>query len=296
VVGFDYLDEGEYTGVEMSGPWTEHFPKPSEADTPTVQLSGAFSAVRKTSAYGGDRESLTLHPEDEQLIDAIAAANPRTVVAILAGSAVIAEAWRDKVAAILMLWYPGQEGGHAFADVLLGRVNPSGKLPSTFPAGSDGLPLFDMDATAITYDLWHGYRKLERDRIAPAYPFGFGLSYTTFELSALHLAQDTIGHDGAIVATLDVTNTGDMAGEEVVQLYVGARSSAVERAPKELKAFIKVRLEPGQTRTIHLAVPASQIAYYDETTGGIVEPGHYEVIVGRHSLDEQALRTHVTIR
>jgi beta-glucosidase len=206
------------------------------------------------------------------------------------------EAWRDKVAAILWIGYPGQEGGHAFADVLLGHVNPSGKLPFVVPKSPDDLPYFDKDATEITYDLWHGYRKLERDGTEPAFPFGFGLSYATFELSNLRLAQDTIGSDGALVATVDVTNTGDVAGEEVVQLYVGARSSRVERAPKELKAFSKLEVEPGETRTVHLAVPASELAYYDEAQGWTVEPGDYELIVGRHSLDGEALRKKLVIR
>jgi beta-glucosidase len=246
-------------------------------------------------AYGGDRDSLTLHPEDEQLIQAVAEANPRTIVAIRAGTAVVTEAWRDKVAGILMLWYPGQEGGHAFADVLLGRVNPSGKLPCTFPKSADDLPFFDKDAIAITYDLWHGYRKLERDGAEPAFPFGFGLSYTTFGMDNLRVS-DVVHPDGAVVATVDVTNTGDVTGAEVVQLYVGARSSAVERALSELKAFTKIELHPGQTRTIRLAVPATALAYFDTANGWTVEPGDYEVIVGRHSLDEEALRKQVTIK
>jgi beta-glucosidase len=195
-----------------------------------------------------------------------------------------------------MLWYPGQEGGHAFADVLLGHVNPSGKLPFVVPRRAEDLPFFDKDATQITYDLWHGYRKLERDGTEPAFPFGFGFSYTRFELANLRLAQNTIAADAALVATVDVTNTGDVAGEEVVQLYVGARNSAVERAPKELKAFTKAELTPGQTRSVHLAVPAADLAYYDEANGWTVEPGDYEVIVGRHSLDDEALRTQVQIR
>jgi beta-glucosidase len=114
--------------------------------------------------------------------------------------------------------------------VLLGHINPSGKLPFIIPRSADDLPHFDKDATSITYDLWHGYRKLHRDGIEPAFPFGFGLSYTTFALSNLRLAQDRIEKDGALVATVDVTNAGDHTGKEVVQLYVGARSSAVERA------------------------------------------------------------------
>ena len=107
----------------------------------------------------------------------------------MAGSAVITEAWRDRAPAILMLWYPGMEGGHALAEVLTGEVNPSGRLPCTFPARAEDLPFFDRNATKITYDLWHGYRKLERDGAAPAFPFGFGLSYTTFEYAGLRLAR-----------------------------------------------------------------------------------------------------------
>jgi beta-glucosidase len=180
--------------------------------------------------------------------------------------------------------------------VLLGHVNPSGKLPFVVPQSADDLPFFDKDATAITYDLWHGYRKLERDGATPAFPFGLGLSYTTFELANLRIAQGALDAKGALVATVDVTSTGDVPGAEVVQLYVGARSSAVERAPKELKAFSKLELAPGETRTVHLAVPASDLAYYDEANGWTAEPGEYEVVVGRHSLDDLALRTSFTIR
>jgi beta-glucosidase len=209
---------------------------------------------------------------------------------IMAGSAVITEKWRDKVAALLMLWYPGMEGGHALADVLLGHVNPSGKLPCTFPRSNDDLPFFDANATAITYDLWHGYRKLERDGAKPAYPFGFGLGYTEFTLGNLRLAEERITTNGTVVATVDVSNTGGRVGDEVVQLYVGARGSAVERAPRELKAFNKLSLAPGETRAVQLAVPAADLAYFDPAVGWVVEPGPYEVIVGRHACDPDALR------
>jgi beta-glucosidase len=260
-----------------------------------AELNKALGTAAGAAGIGGDRKSLALHPEDEKLILAVAAANPRTVVAIMSGSAVITEVWRDKVAGILMLWYPGQEGGHAFADVLLGHVNPSGKLPCTFPKRAADLPFFDKDATKITYDLWHGYRKLERDGATPAFPFGFGLSYTTFSLGNLRLAQSKIGRDGTLVATAEVTNTGKVAGEEVVQLYIGARSSKVERATKELKAFSKVSLAPGEKRMVRLAVPAIEFAYHDAAKGWIVEPGEYEVIVGRHSVDDDALRARFVV-
>jgi beta-glucosidase len=298
VVGYTWRDEGEFLGAG-TGPHTAHLPKKplTPEDEPAARKFAEASAALGSpfEGVGGDRSSLTLLPEDEALIQAVADANPRTVVAIMAGSAVITEAWSDKAAAILMLWYPGQEGGHAFADVLLGHVNPSGKLPFTVPKRPEDLPFFDKDATAITYDLWHGYRKLERDGNEPAFPFGFGLSYTTFELSNLRLAKDQIGQDGALATAVDVTNTGDVAGEEAVQLYVGARGSQVERAPKELKAFSKLALAPGETRTVHLAVPAADLAYYDEGQGWVVEPGTYEVIVGRHSLDDRALRANFVI-
>jgi beta-glucosidase len=194
-----------------------------------------------------------------------------------------------------MLWYPGMEGGNAFADVLLGRVNPSGKLPCTFPRSAEDLPFFDKNATEITYDLWHGYRKLERDDVQPAFPFGFGLSYTTYAYGNLQLAQDRLGADDTLEARVDVTNTGHVAGEEVVQLYIAAQGSAVERAPKELKAFTRVALAPGEMRTVNLAVPVSNLAYYDDTRGWRVEPIAYEVIIARHALDPQAQRARFTV-
>src|SRR6185503_2170513 len=172
--------------------------------------------------------------------------------------------WRGQVPAILMLWYPGMEGGHAFADILLGNVNPSGKLPCVFAARSEDLPYYDMNAKAITYDLWHGYRKLERDGIVPAFPFGYGLSYTTFEFDHLRLSDVSLGADDTLTATLEVTNSGPVTGDTVVQVYVAVPISRVERAPKELKAFRRVRLQPGETKTVRLDIPVQDLAYYDE--------------------------------
>ena len=247
-------------------------------------------------ALGGDRERLSLNPLDEALIQAVTAANPKTVVAVMAGSAVIMEAWREQAAAILMLWYPGMEGGHALADVLFGRVNPSGRLPCVFPARAEDLPVFDRDATAITYDLWHGYRKMERDGAAPAFPFGFGLSYSRFEYASLRLAKDQLSASDGLEATVDVTNVSDRPGEEVVQLYVAAIASKVERAPKELKAFARAALGPGETRAVRLVVPVAELAYYDEGAADwVVESIAYAAIVGRHSLDPGALRAAFTV-
>ena len=209
----------------------------------------------------------------------------------MAGSAVITEAWRHRVPALLMLWYPGMEGGHALADVLTGATNPSGRLPCTFPARAEDLPFFDRNATKITYDLWHGYRKLERDGATPAFPFGFGLSYTTFDYAGLKLARTELDASGTLEATVEITNAGAVAGEEVVQLYVGTEGSRVERARKELKAFGRMALEAEETRTVRLSVSAADLAYFDAAASDwIVEPITYTAIVGRHALDPNALR------
>src|SRR6185503_10350821 len=120
---------------------------------------------------------------------------------------------------------------------------------------------------AITYDLWHGYRKLELDGAVPAFPFGFGLSYTDFKFDHLRLSEASLGAGDTLTATLDVTNCGSVAGDTVVQVYVAVPSSQVERAPKELKAFRRVGLEPGETKTVHLDIPVKDLAYYDEQAG-----------------------------
>ncbi len=147
VVGFTHADEGEFIPPNQLQPYAYLFPPPADA-TEKVQSDNLTKGMGNSGfSTGGDRARLTLRPEDEALIAAVAAANPRTIVAVMAGSAVIMEAWRHKVPAILMLWYPGQEGGHALADILLGKVNPSGRLPCTFPASADQLPFFDRDAT-----------------------------------------------------------------------------------------------------------------------------------------------------
>jgi beta-glucosidase len=209
----------------------------------------------------------------------------------MGGSAVIMEAWRDEVPAILMLWYPGMEGGHALADVILGQVNPSGRLPCVFPVSEANLPPFDMDAEEIEYGLFHGYRLLEKDEVEPAFPFGFGLSYTAFDYGGPHLEPSEIERNGTLRTSVEVTHVGSRVGDEVVQLYIGAKESRVERPIKELKAFRRVRLEPGQTKRVSLEVSAEELAYYDEDASRwVVESGAYEATVARHSRDAEALR------
>lgn len=293
IVGYTYLDEGEYVVPSLSGSHSDHFPTPTASEMPIAQALAKRRAANQSQsggfAVGGDRTHLRLSEADEQLIAAVAAANPRTVVVVMAGSAVITEAWAHQVPALLMLWYPGMEGGHALADILLGKINPSGKLPCIFPKSEKDLPYFDKDASQITYDLWHGYRKLDRDGAVPAFAFGFGLSYTTFVLGQLDLVSTQLPSDGQLQLQVTVTNTGQLAGEEVVQLYVSATASAVARASKELKAFAKVMLAPGESHRIELVVAARELAYFDTQQGWVVEPGAYRAMVARHSGDATAL-------
>ncbi|KPK66670.1 MAG: hypothetical protein AMS21_01530 [Gemmatimonas sp. SG8_38_2] len=233
---------------------------------------------------GGDRVDLGLSAERVELIQEVAAANDRTIVVLEGGGAITMGDWLPDVEALLMVWYPGQMGGHAVADLLFGEANPSGKLPITFPRDLDQLPDFDNVSREVTYDYFHGYRYLDRNEAAPEFPFGFGLSYTTFSVDDLRPAQ-TRGKAGDVARfSVDVTNTGTTRGAEVVQLYVSYPGSAVERSMRELKAFAKVMLDPGETRTVELALPVDSLAYYDVgRSAWMLEALEYGVHVGTSS-------------
>lgn len=235
---------------------------------------------------GGDREDLALRTGSVTLIEEVAKAAPRCIVVLEGGSAILVSGWGDAVDAILMAWYPGMEGGTAIADILFGDVNPSGKLPLTFPMANEQLPFFDKKAKTIEYGYYHGHRLFDAEGLEPAYPFGFGLSYTEFQYDGLELAQQELASDGILTVDATVSNTGSMAGEEIIQLYIGFGNSSVERAPKELKAFSRVHLEPGESRTVTLEIPVADLAYYDKASSSWrVDETEYEVLVGASSRD-----------
>ena len=185
-----------------------------------------------------------------------------------------------------MAWYPGQEGGTAIADVLLGDVNPAGRLPSTWPRSEGDLPAFINDQSQVEYGYYHGYLHVDREGIEPRFPFGYGLSYTTFEYTNLALSDDTVPGDGALRVGVDVSNTGAVAGEEVVQLYVSCTGSRVDRPVRALKGFEKVPLAPGETRRVLFDLAAEDLAFYDvEAEDWEVESIAYTVNVGPSSRD-----------
>lgn len=246
--------------------------------------------TRKDEGEGFDRKGLGLAPREEELILAMAEANARCVVVLEGGGAITMERWRDRAAAIIMAWYPGMEGGNAIADALFGDINPSGKLPIVFPKSEDQLYPFDNVSKLVEYGYYHGYRYFDRQGLEPAFPFGFGLSYTQYKYGNLKLSAKKISKAGTILASVDITNIGGRPGEEIAQLYVGCQGSRVDRPVKDLKAFAKVYLKPGETKTAQLEVPVEKLGYYDDGSGKwMVEEMEYLVYVGPSSKKESLL-------
>jgi beta-glucosidase len=241
---------------------------------------------------------MDLPGEQNALVEHVAAANPRTVVVLNTGSPV-AMPWLDKVAAVVQAWYPGQECGNAIADVLFGDVTPSGKLPLTFPARLEDNPAYinypgENGKVFYGEGLFVGYRYYEKKKIGPLFPFGFGLSYTTFSYGPLSLSAKEIGPGDTLLVSVEIINTGPRAGKEVVQLYVRDVQSSLQRPEKELKGFAKVQLEPGERKTATLSLTRDALAYYDDASHEwVAEAGSFEVLVGSSSQDIRAKGTFV---
>jgi beta-glucosidase len=296
VVGYTRADEGEYIGDSGTAHLRALLPGPDEPDVvaafearlgsdPVLVEGSVPTGDAMGFSTGGDRERLTLHDADEALIDAVAAANPRTVVCLVAGSAVLAEGWRHRVPALAQVWYSGMQGGHGIADVLTGAVDATGRLPFTVPTDGDHLPPFDRDADAVTYDGWHGYWRLARDRHEPAFPFGFGLSYTSWRPGATTL--DDEGDD--LVVRTELTNTGARDSADVVQVYAG-RPADRTRPARRLVGFARVEVAAGDTAEVVLRIPWSRLAVRDPQARAWALPaGTYVLTVGRHSADLDAV-------
>jgi beta-glucosidase len=251
--------------------------------------------VNDIRTEGADLPSLRIPGDQDQLIEAVAAVNPDTVVVLNTGGPVLTP-WRDRVAGILEAWYPGQENGDAIASLLFGDVNPSGKLPATFPRSDDQGPLTSPERfpgvnDVVRYDegLLVGYRYYDANGQEPAFPFGHGLSYTTFSYSGLRVLPAF--RRGGVTVKVGVRNTGDREGAEVVQLYVGFPDSAGE-PPKVLKAFRKVRLDPGKRSTLTLTLDRRDLSVWSDADNRWVSPaGRYRLIVGSSSRDIRATAT-----
>ena len=239
----------------------------------------------KLESEDSDRKTLELPLEQEELIRSVAKANKNTIVVVNAGSPV-AMNWLDEVPAVLDMWYGGQEGGHALAAVLFGDANPSGKLPMTFPKrweDSSAYGHYPGENLHVTYaeGIYVGYRSFDRHKMEPLFPFGHGLSYTTFDYSDLEIAPGLPAE-----VKLRVRNVGPRAGAEVVQLYVHQVRSSADRPPKELKGFRRVVLAPGETETVSFTLDRAALSFYSTAKKDwVAEPGAFEVLVGSSSRD-----------
>ncbi len=272
-------------------------PEPADLEDRAVALARDADAVvlvvgtdSEWESEGHDRESLHLPGSQEQLIDRVLAANSRTVVVVNAASPVSMD-WAERAAAVMQIWFPGEECGNALADVLVGAVSPSGRLPTTIPYGLQDTPTYKFypgENGKVVYDegLLMGYRGYDANDTDPRYPFGYGLTYSTFDYGAPQVNNATF-HDGdRVEITVPVTNTGGRAAAEVVQCYVHDVDASVERPPQELKAFAKVLIEPGQTAAVPLVLDRRSFAFWDgEARGWVVEPGTFEARIGSSSRD-----------
>jgi beta-glucosidase len=244
---------------------------------------------------GYDRQSmdLPLNGSQDRLVAAVVKANPNTIVVNQSGSPVTMP-WADDVAAIVQAWYQGQEAGNALADVLLGRANPSGKLPTTFPKRLADNPSYhnwpgENENVIYGEGMYMGYRHYDRTGIAPLFAFGHGLSYTTFEYGEPTISNTVLGDApplNTVTVSLPVTNTGAVAGSEIVQAYIHDPKSRIPRPEKELKAFARTDLAPGETKWVHLTLDKYSVGYYDTTLSSwIAEEGAFEVLLASSSVD-----------
>ncbi len=291
---------GSYNGVS-SGQDLSESRTPEQLIAEAVELAGQSDLVifigglnksNNQDCEGTDRRSLDLPYDQDAVIEALAAANPNLVVSLVSGNAV-AMPWVDKVPAILQTWYLGSEAGNALADVVFGDVNPSGKLPFTFPKQLTDSPAHQPGMTfpnrhKVVYEegIFVGYRWFDEKDIEPLFAFGHGLSYTQFSYGEAKLDKSSMNENGTVRLTVKVTNTGDREGAEVVQLYIADKESSLPRPEKELKDFQKVLLAPGQSKDVTFTIGADALKFYDPALPGWkAEKGEFEALVGSASDD-----------
>jgi beta-glucosidase len=262
VVGYSHDDEGEF--IEMGG-----------------------------NQVGGDRASIRLHKGESQLLQEVGPMNEKSIAVLIGGSAIVVEEWKEHINGILHAFYPGMEGGTAIARTLFGDNNPGGKLPFTVATDERHYPPFDRFAKEVNYDRYHGYIRLDHEGNEPAFPFGYGLSYTTFAMDSVAVEVQ----DGQVNVSVRVKNTGTRAGDEVVQLYIGFDQSAVEREHKLLKGFARISLEPGESQRITLACPFAKLRWYNpQTSAWELEKMQYQVFIGSSSDESDLLEASFEIR
>ena len=280
------------TGIDLTDPRSEEQliadAVAEAADADVILFFGGLNKAKGQDAEGNDRASMALPYAQNKVIEALAEVNDNIVVIIVSGNAV-AMPWVDKVEGIVESWFLGTQAGHAIADVLLGKVNPSGKLPFTFPVklednGAHATDAYSKDNLQVEYKegIFVGYRWADKHDIKPLFAFGHGLSYTTFEYGQAKCRKSGKGFK----VTVDVTNTGSREGKEIVQLYIGDNESSLERPVKELKGFKKVALAPGETAKVTFEIDEDMLKFYDPAQNGwVLEEGEFTAYIGAASDD-----------
>jgi beta-glucosidase len=280
---------GYAAGYDTDGATTADLIEEAAGQARAAEVAIVFAGLPDSyESEGFDRASLEMPAGHNQLIEAVSAAQPNVAVVLMNGSAVTMP-WAKQVKAILEAWLGGQAGGGAIADALTGRVNPSGKLSETFPARLEDTPPypdFPSRNREANYGegLFIGYRYYDTRKMAPIFPFGFGMSYTTFAYLDMRASAYAINDTESTTVEVKIKNTGPVAGKEVVQLYVHEQHPKMVRPEKELKAFIKVALQPGEEKTVSFKLKSRDFAYYDSLRHDwVVNPGKFDVLVGGSS-------------
>jgi beta-glucosidase len=259
-----------------------------------VEMAAKADVVVVAAGFQGDSESeggdrtFALPYGQDQLIEAMAAANKKVIVDVTSGGNVDSEAWLGEVPVLLESWYAGQAGGTALAEILLGDVNPSGHLPATFERRAQDNPTYENyypegDTKKVVYKegIFVGYRGYEHNHVKPLFPFGFGLSYTTFKFANLSVTPRSAGSNPEVTVTFDVKNTGERAGAEVAQVYVSEAHAMMPEPERQLKGFARVKLEAGETKPVSVTLDARAFAAYDVAKKSwVIAPGKYTIHVG----------------
>jgi len=282
-VVFEYAKGCEVTGEDRSG-FGEAIEVAKRSDV-VVVLVGDRSGLTKDCTSGESRDSanLKLPGVQQELVLELAKTGKPVVLVLVTGRPYAITDLVDKVSAILQVWLPGEAGAQAIFDVLYGKVNPSGKLPITFPRSAGQIPLFHYTKPSGGRSHWH--TDYVDETVKPLFPFGYGLSYTRFEYKNLRVDPREVGVAGVVRVEVEVENVGGVEGDEVVQLYIGREYASVTRPLKELKGFKRVSLKPGERKKVVFVLHTDVLAYYDKDMKLVVEPGEYKVMVGSSSED-----------
>jgi beta-glucosidase len=284
-----YLDEDSFDQALID----EASKNAGSADVALLYL--ALPATKESEGY--DRPDLDLTAHQVALIKSVSAVQPNTIVILNNGAPLVMSEWIDGTAAVLEAWMMGQAGGGAIADVLFGKVNPSGKLAETFPLKLIDTPAYinypgENGAVRYGEGIFMGYRYYDTKEVATLFPFGYGMSYTTFDYQNPKVSSQTFRDVDGLTVSVDVTNTGKMAGKEVVQVYVQDHKSRLVRPTKELKGFAKVELQPGETTTVTVSLDLRAFAYYHPAyRQWITEDGEFGILIGASSTDIRCTKT-----